>query len=211
MSLTYNPAIFEPTDLASAREIILTSEGDSTSDDRWKRETPYLAELLGSALDLRAGQLVVDYGCGVGRLSKALIERYDCVVLGVDSSAAMRGLATAYVASSAFSIVSRRTFDAMARSGLKADAAICVWVLQHCIDPAEDIGLVRQGLKAGAALAVVNNLGRAVPAVERRWADDDVDVRALLAAEFDAVSKRELDPGVVGDKIAARTFWGVYR
>jgi trans-aconitate methyltransferase len=120
-----------------------------------------LAELLGSALDLKSGQMVVDYGCGVGRLSKALIERYDCLVLGVDSSASMRSLATDYVGSGAFSVVSRRTFDALSRGGFKADAAVCVWVLQHCLQPAADIGLIRRALEDGCGLAVVNNLGRA--------------------------------------------------
>ena len=211
MEVTYNPAIFEAPDLVSAREIILTWQAGATSGERWERETPYLAELLGSALDLKGGQMVVDYGCGVGRLSKALIERYDCLVLGVDSSASMRSLATDYVGSGAFSVVSRRTFDGLSRGGFKADAAVCVWVLQHCLQPAEDIGLIRRALEDGCGLAVVNNLGRAVPAVERRWVDDSLDVRALLASEFASNTTDSLDQEVVGDWISQQTFWGVYR
>jgi cyclopropane fatty-acyl-phospholipid synthase-like methyltransferase len=211
VDVTYSPAIFEAPDLAAAREIILTSEGGATTEDRWARETPYLAALLGDALDLKPGQMVVDYGCGVGRLSKALIERYDCLVLGVDSSAAMRRLATDYVGAPAFSIISRRTFDALSRKGFKADAAVCVWVLQHCLKPAEDIALIRRALDDRAGLAVVNTLARAVPALERRWVDDGADVRAILGAQFTPALTERLDPEVVGDWVSERTFWGVYR
>lgn len=209
--VTYNPAIFDTSDLAAAREIILTSEGDAPSKARWERETPYLASLLGDALDLKPGQVVVDYGCGVGRLSKALIERYDCLVLGVDISPSMRQLAIDYVGSHAFSAVSRQTFNALGRNGFKADAGVCAWVLQHCLQPAEDLGLIRQALRDGGGLAVVNNLRRAVPAVERRWADDGLDVRALLASTFAHKTTANLESGEVGKEIAAVTFWGVYR
>ncbi|HLZ74553.1 class I SAM-dependent methyltransferase [Phenylobacterium sp.] len=208
--VTYDPGIFAAPDLEAAKRIIVTGSAGQGTEDRWRRETPYLAELLGEWLAIQPGMLVVDYGCGVGRLSKALIERFGCVVLGVDSSAEMRALAPAYVDHANFSVVSRRTFQGLIGGGLRAQAAFSVWVLQHCLRPAEDIGLIAQALPPGAPIAIVNTLRRVVPAVEARWADDGLDLRALLAERFALVRTGQLDAEVVGAATAAGSFWSAY-
>src|SRR5579859_676277 len=208
--VTYDPGIFAAPDLEAAKRIIVTGSPGQGTEDRWRRETPYLAELLGEWLAIQPGMLVVDYGCGVGRLSKALIERFGCVVLGVDSSAEMRALAPAYVDHANFSVVSRRTFQGLIGGGLRAQAAFSVWVLQHCLRPAEDIGLIAQALPPGAPIAIVNTLRRVVPAVEARWADDGLDLRALLAERFALVRTGQLDAEVVGAATAAGSFWSAY-
>ncbi|MBS0360050.1 MAG: methyltransferase domain-containing protein [Proteobacteria bacterium] len=210
MAPTHNPSVFESPDLRAAQQIILTPEGDRSTDERWARETPYLTELLGAALALTPESLVIDYGCGVGRLSKALIERFGCMVLGVDSSEAMRGFAPGYVKDAAFSVVSRRGLQAMAAAGLRADAAISVWVLQHCLKPQADIGLLRKALKPGAPLGLVNMWKRAVPTVERAWVNDHLDVRALVAETFPERFVQTLAPEIVGETVAADAFWGVF-
>src|SRR6187455_2492067 len=97
--VTYSPAAFDVADEAAARRIILTPEFEQDTAERWERETPYLAGLVGGQVPLDADSLVIDYGCGIGRLSKALIERYGCHVLGVDISARMRAMAPDYVGS----------------------------------------------------------------------------------------------------------------
>jgi len=208
--LTYNPAIFRVRDMAAAKAIILTPEGGQSTDERWARETPYLTDLLGPPLGLGPEHLVVDFGCGVGRMAKALIERYGCRVLGVDFSQDMRALAPAYVASGRFSAVSGEVFGHMVDNGLRVDAAISVWVLQHCLAVAEEAALLRRSLKPGGRLGVVNTLGRVVPVVEQTWASDGVDVRTLLGETFTTAADGSLDPAFVGDAIAAGCFWGVY-
>jgi SAM-dependent methyltransferase len=96
---SYNAGIFDVADLDGARRIILTPEGGQTTDQRWNCETPYLTGLIADNLKLTAGSVVVDYGCGVGRLAKELISRHGCRVIGVDISANMRALADRYVGS----------------------------------------------------------------------------------------------------------------
>lgn len=208
--VTYNPGIFAAPDLKAAKRIIVTGTVDQGTEDRWQRETPYLAELLGELLEIRPGMLVVDYGCGVGRLSKALIERFNCLVMGVDSSAEMRGLAPAYVDHPNFSVVSRRTFQGLIGGGLRAQAAFSVWVLQHCLRPLEDIGLIADALPPGASIAIVNTLRRVVPTIESGWADDGLDLQALLAERFSPVSTGKLDAEVVGPATAAASYWTAY-
>jgi SAM-dependent methyltransferase len=208
---TYNPLIFEAPTLEAAKGIIVTEQAGLSTDERWATETPYLAELIGNALKLRPGQLVLDYGCGIGRISKALIERFDVLVLGVDMSQQMRGFAPSYVDSSAFSVVSRRLLQALAQRGLQVDAAISVWVLQHCLNPAEDIGLIRMAIRPGGPFMVVNNDRRSVPSVEHGWLSDDLDVGALLKSTFRQSAVGRLDEAVVSKYVADRTFWGLYQ
>lgn len=207
---TYDPTIFEVADIDGARDIILTPLGDQGTDERWTTETPYIAGLIGTALNLQPGSLVLDYGCGIGRVSKALIEAHSCTVLGVDISARMRSLAPQYVDSSGFSVVSRRMLERMAANGFRADAAISIWVLQHCAQPTEDVYLLRSALRAGGRLAVANNEHRAVPAKEIPWVDDGIDVHTLLSSSFNELEFGRLDPHVVGERIASNTWWGVY-
>jgi 2-polyprenyl-3-methyl-5-hydroxy-6-metoxy-1,4-benzoquinol methylase len=96
--LTYNPTVFDQVDLDSARRIILTPEG-STTDLRWATETPVVRSLIERTVNPTAQMLILDFGCGVGRIAKELIARRGCSVIGVDISGTMRALATDYVAS----------------------------------------------------------------------------------------------------------------
>jgi len=101
MALTYDPSVFQVNDLAAAMKIILTEE-DSSSDKRWKTETPYAMDLIGQYLTIDRDSLLLDYGCGIGRVAKELIARYGCRVIGTDISAQMRALAPSYVNSTDF-------------------------------------------------------------------------------------------------------------
>jgi hypothetical protein len=42
----FNPSVFEKPNEREARDIILTDEAGLTSDQRWERETSYLAPYL---------------------------------------------------------------------------------------------------------------------------------------------------------------------
>ncbi|HEY3951594.1 class I SAM-dependent methyltransferase [Phenylobacterium sp.] len=208
---TYKTTTFAVADMEAAKRIILTPTPDQTTDQRWETETPYMAGLLGEQLSIQPGQTIVDYGCGIGRLSKALIERFDCLVLGVDQSEEMRALAPAYVQNAAFSVVSRRMFHQMGLRGFRVDAAFSVWVLQHCVQPQEDIGLMAAVLPPGAPMTVVNMRRRAVPTQERGWYDDGLDVQAHLAGQFQETAAGTLAAELVTARVAEATFWATYR
>ncbi len=73
MSLTYNPDIFRVRTIDEAKAIILTAE-DAGVDKRWETETPYLIGLIRQHFPgFDANSFVVDYGCGIARLSRGLI------------------------------------------------------------------------------------------------------------------------------------------
>jgi SAM-dependent methyltransferase len=189
----YYPEIFDVVDIQHAKQTILTNEGPGAdSEARWAIETPYVLELLRPALDLQSDTLVLDYGCGIGRMAKAMIEACGCSVIGLDTSPRMRKLAGDYVDSDRFVAVSPQLFDVMLGAGLRVHAAIAVWVLQHCLAPAIEIARMRRALVPDGRAFVLNMPKRAVPAVlddpgaGRRfaWARDGVDVAELLRTEF---------------------------
>ena len=102
-------------------------------------------------------------------------------------------------------------FDTMVGRGFKVDAAISIWVLQHCLNPVEDIGRIRRGLKPGAGLFILNNDYRAIPTTERGWVNDGVDIKAMLNKEF--VLQQEGRPSREGttETLSRLTFWASYR
>jgi SAM-dependent methyltransferase len=206
---TYNPAIFHVRDIPQAMRIILTPDGAST-EERWAKETPYLAELAGSARRVTADSVILDYGCGIGRLAKALIARFGCRVIGTDISPSMRALSVAYVESDRFFCCPPAMVDMFAERGLACDGALSVWVLQHCARPKDDIARLSRAIKRKGRLFIANNHNRVVPTVEHGWVDDGVDLKALLSEAFALREEGQLPAEIVNDSVATFSFWATF-
>jgi SAM-dependent methyltransferase len=217
MIRTYFPGVYNVRDQRQARAVILTPQSGQTTDERWERETPYLSRLIfqqvpSQGLDTR----VLDYGCGIGRMSKAMIEAYDAHVLGVDISYTMRALAVDYVKDNRFATCSPEYLNLVNLDGGAFDIALAVWVLQHCLNPEDDIKQIALALqKRDGCLFVVNERRRVVP-VEAEpmmmWEDDGIDIRNLLhEISHQIVREGMMDPFVVGEEVSRNTFWGIYR
>jgi SAM-dependent methyltransferase len=194
-------------DEAAAKRIILTPEGGSRTIERWTIETPYLVRLIMDHVILDRNSLVLDYGCGIRRIAKELIKQTGCHVIGVDISPTMLGLAYPYVHSDNFSAISQTTFRGLSWN---FDLAICVWVLQHCLEPDKDIAYIYDALKDGGDLFVVNNIGRAVPTLERGWVDDSIEIQASIGRRFEKVEGGQLDLQYVPEVLHENAFWGLY-
>lgn len=201
----YDPSCFNVTTVEQARTIILTPQ-DSTTDARWAQETPYQVALAADHLPLNEDTVVLDYGCGIGRLARELVAEFGCRVVGVDISASMRAMAVEYVASGRFLAVSPEELDGLVAGGLRCDGAYSIWVLQHCRAPAEDIMRIHRTLRPGGALLVVNNNTRAVP-VAGGFAHDGIDVKALLDASFTKTAEGQPSAALTVDRLAANSFW----
>ena len=210
MSLTYNPDVFSVSDLSAAMQIILTPEGAST-EERWKTETPYLADLIGQQLEITPQSVLLDYGCGIGRMAKALIERHGCRVIGVDISASMRAMAAMYVDSNRFFACPPEMLDGLVERGLTVDLAISIWVLQHCLAPGEDIARIRRGLRPDGRLFVLNNIIRAGPTREHGWVNDGIDLRAELGREFSLIADGAPALEHTSQIAATSSFWATFR
>jgi cyclopropane fatty-acyl-phospholipid synthase-like methyltransferase len=207
----YNFAVFDARTIAEAKEVILTPEGMS-SEARWQHEAPYLMRLLAEHIGLDENSLVIDYGCGIGRMAKALIGEYGCRVVGIDISASMRALAASYVGSDRFFTCSSGWLRFFAPSELwRPDAALSIWTLQHCFNPQEDIAAIDGALAPGGRLFVVNNDKRVVPVEGGRWADDGKNIGALLEERFSRIAGGRMDDDAISEELAKVTFWGVYQ
>lgn len=206
---TYDPRIFhEVLSLEQARSVILTEEGGQTPTERWEIETPYMADLICEKLRPQRGDLVLDYGCGVGRLSRAVRERADVGIWGVDISLNMRAMSQTYVKSSAFLASDPSMLD-MARPQFKM--AFAVWVLQHCHPLQANIDLLARSLTPGGLLFVANNAHRALPIGNGLWGNDGLDVKAELTQTFELLEHGALDPEFTSPGLPELTFWAVYR
>ena len=208
-TLTYLPQVFDVLNMQSAREVILTHEGAASADERWVTETPYVADLIEKALAITPETVLIDYGCGIGRLAKELISRHDCRVVGVDISINMRALAVDYVRSDRFLSCSPDLLDSMVQRGFAADAAISVWVLQHCFRPADDVARIHRALVPGGRLFIVNNYNRAVPTNEG-WVNDGIDVRALLNERFSLAEEGVPLDEKMAPKLHGKVFWASF-
>jgi 2-polyprenyl-3-methyl-5-hydroxy-6-metoxy-1,4-benzoquinol methylase len=205
----YRREIFSVKNLQDAKHVILTPEEDATVDQRWERETPVMAEILGQAFALDNNNTVLDYGCGIGRISKALIDNYGCSVVGVDISTEMHQFAIEYVNSDRFSICYPDTLEAKSKEGFKADYAISIYVLQHTLRPALEIAKIRNALKTGGKLLVLNNNQRCVPTNEG-WVNDGKDVRMMLCNQLREIVNIQLPSAVFGEALINRTFCRIY-
>jgi cyclopropane fatty-acyl-phospholipid synthase-like methyltransferase len=175
----YKPEVFETGDVGSAKNVILTSNYTMNSAQRWEVETPYLQERLGEDLQLCPEDVVLDYGCGIGRLAKVIIEKYGCAVVGVDISTSMRTMALEYVNSPRFSVESPESFDNWIASGRRVDKGYAVWVIQHVLNPSLEIGRITSSLKKGGLFFLLNAPSRCVPS-NLGWANDGVDIFRIL-------------------------------
>lgn len=204
--VTYNPDFFDVATIEEAKGVILGPEKHETVDQRWERETPYLGGLMQEHLGVSQKSLVLDYGCGVGRLSKEMIKRTQCRAVGVDFQPNMRAFAANYVDDARF-----MSCDATMLSVFKPesfDAAIAVWILQHCLRPAENVQHIVQNLRAGGRLFVVNDL-RLLPTKEVGWIRDAIDIKAMLNESLKNVLEIPLDISI-GKDLAPRSFCGVW-
>jgi SAM-dependent methyltransferase len=208
--ITYNPQIFDLPTIGDAMRIILTPE-DSTTEHRWATETPYLADLVSRSFSLTANSLVLDYGCGIGRMAKELIARHGCSVVGVDISPNMRAMSVAYVGSDRFFPCAPAMLDLLLDRGLRFDLALSVWVLQHCSNVTEDVARIARALASDGGLFVVNQRSRAVPTIELGWVDDGIDVYALLRETFRQRTRGSLPAEHTTRNVSRNSSWATYR
>jgi 2-polyprenyl-3-methyl-5-hydroxy-6-metoxy-1,4-benzoquinol methylase len=196
--------------MQKAKEIILTPIPEQDTDTRWGLETPYLTDLIVRQIhpQIQRDSIILDYGCGIGRLSKALIDSTGCSVVGVDISTSMRALAASYVNSSRFTIVHPELLDTLQ---VKFDHAITVWVLQHIFDPSTATNLINKWLKPNGELFVVNEVARFVPTISDGWINDGADVKDLLDDSMNPIIGGTMNAEIVTEAVASRTYWGIWQ
>lgn len=120
------PKYWASDSVEQSRHIVLDYEAYDF-ESRWANETKFTMELISRYTNINSNSTVLDYGSGVGRLSKAIVERFDCHVDGYEPAEDLRKHSVEYVNNSKFSTVS---------DPKSYDLIVCAWValLIHDLD-----------------------------------------------------------------------------
>ena len=155
----YNPDFFTPSSLEDAKRIVL-GYGITESPHKWEVETKWNMSLFRENEFLSSSSIVLDWGTGIGRLAKAMIETFGCTVVGVDINETMREYATSYVNHRNFSTMS---VEELKISNLKFTNVTASWVLQHSIDVDADVRTILNHLDHNGNFFIFEGKYRCIP------------------------------------------------
>lgn len=203
----YDPTIFDAADLVRAKSIVLTNEDGISTDVRWKFETPWLVDLIKKYAP--PDTLIVDYGCGVGRISSCLVDQGHKVI-GVDTSSFMRQHATEQINSDRFIAIPPDDLDSYISASTQVDTVVAIWVLQHCFDLEAVVGRIQQILKPGGILAISDMQHRAVP-TNKGWVHDGKSVKAELLKKFSLVNELPYAPPMAPANLRQNAYVAFFR
>ena len=182
----YIKEVFDAATLAQAKNIVLTD--DPNNPNKFIVETKFLIDVVSKKDIIHSESIVLDFGCGMGRVSKHLVDTFDCKVIGVDISNSMRQFANHYVGNAT-------KFETMESYNNPNSIDVCfsIFVLQHVQHPKEAISNICSSLKPGGWLVLVNEPVRFVHGdVDANryviWKDDGFDIFGEIETRLTKVS-----------------------
>ena len=186
----YIKEVFNSETLEQAKNTCLTF--DASDPNKFENETRFLVDFLKQYELLNKDSLVLDYGCGVGRVSKMIIDDIGCRIAGVDISESMLQFATQYVNNENF--LPLLYTKELSNNAPKFDLVIASLVLQHTEDPIESIKFIKDILKEGGTFVLVNEGTRYVPTnVDSNgyvvWHDDGINILEEVGKQFNLVGQ----------------------
>ena len=186
--MNYISQVFTPTSLEHAKNICLTP--DQSDPDKFVNETNFFINFVKKNY-INSNSCVADFGCGMGRVSKQLIEQIGCDVVGFDISYPMLLTAKNYINNDKFDHIK---YDKQLKTfNKKFDVVISILVLQHSEHPQEDLMFIKNILKPDGIFILVNEPKRFIPIdIENKqvvWYDDGIDIEKLASDHFIPLSK----------------------
>ena len=186
----YIKEVFDSATFEQAKNTCLTF--DPSDPNKFENETRFLIDFLKEHKLISNNSLVLDYGCGVGRVSKMIIDDIGCRVAGVDISDSMLQFATQYVDNENFLPLLYTT--ELSNNAPKFDLVIASLVLQHAEYPIESINFIKNILKEGGTFVLVNEDTRYVPTdIDSNnyvvWHDDGIDILEEVGKQLNLVGQ----------------------
>lgn len=155
--MKYLSEIFEAESFEAAKDCVLTP--DPKDPNKFHDQTEFLINTLANLEIINSNKVVLDFGVGMGRVSKRLIEKFDCQVIGCDISINMLKFATMYVNNTSKFV----TCNKLAVKNI-VNVIISTFVLQHVENPEIEINHLIDILTPGGYIVLLDNpLARFVP------------------------------------------------
>ena len=179
--MNYIKEVFDPVNFEHAKNIALSR--DSREQYKFENETDFFVNFIRTKNIITHDSLVLDFGCGMGRISKKLIEVFGCRVIGTDISQGMLRFAQQYVNDP-------DKFETKPHHDIcDIDVIIASLVLQHVQNPELEIRNLFSILKPKGRVVLLNESKRFVPAgVDKNgfviWNDDGVVINDVMNKHF---------------------------
>ena len=184
--MQYNPKLFTPMDLNHAKDIVITP--DPIDPNKFENFTNEAIKIITDANIINETSCVVDFGCGMGRMSKAIVDTFNCEVIGVDLNLPMLKLATMYV-NNPNKFVTCNSID----KDDSIDVCLAMFVIQHVLDPKLEIKKIADILKPNGYFILLNETNlRLVPGGQAEdksivWFTDGFDIYPEIEKYFNKV------------------------
>jgi ubiquinone/menaquinone biosynthesis C-methylase UbiE len=160
--MPYIKECFDVVTFEQAKHVVLSNEPDKP--DKFEKETGYLVDTISKQefIKIDDNSVVLDFGCGMGRVSKEIIKQFNCKVIGLDISPSMLMFAKLYISN----VTKFETTQSYSMPN-SIDMAMSILALQHSEDPKKEIDNIFSVLKPGGMFVLLNETNRLVP--------DDID------------------------------------
>jgi 2-polyprenyl-3-methyl-5-hydroxy-6-metoxy-1,4-benzoquinol methylase len=182
--MNYIRQVFDATDLEIGKQICLSK--DVRYPNKFEEETQFLIDFIKQNNLINSKTGVADFGCGMGRVAKELVENFNCAVMGFDTSMHMLRLAEQYVEHDNFKIQKYKKDYEWNKH--KFDIFVASFVLQHSEHPKEDIDFIYNNLKKDGVVILVNEPERLLPVDIKDgyavWYDDKISIIDLISKKF---------------------------
>lgn len=189
--LVYHPQVFDPNSLDEAKQLSAPMPDGVTEENYWEKLPYWLMANMGKISHMKKSQIILDYGCGIGRLAKQFCNE-KVYIIGVDPSSKMRKYTEEYVKNHVyFTAMSPEFFTRLVESGFRVDHAYIVDTLSHCHPTivSQTLNLVNSAIKTGGFLMVYDSKKtRSVPykmgdkPIE--WKNDSYDIWQTIENRF---------------------------
>lgn len=182
--MRYIKEAFDVITFEQAKNVVLSD--DPNDPKKFERETDFLVDTIKEHIEINEDSNVLDFGCGMGRVSKKLIDTFNCNVTGVDISESMLTFARLYTANIKKFIATKECPQPNTM-----DVCLAILVLQHTENPKQEIQRICDSLKSGGYFVLVNEPHRMIPGdVENgyiKWVTDNFDVFTEIESRLSKV------------------------
>lgn len=187
----YISQAFDAHSLDQAKNVVLSYEQDIP--DKFENETNLLVDSIENFLNKNIS--ILDFGCGMGRVSKEILKRCECDIVGTDISPSMRSFAKDYVDNDKFKVYKDYNLEN------SIDICLCIFVLQHVENLEKEIENIHNVLKYDGYLILLNEFERYVPVdIDEKnyivWMNDGLDVFEKVSEKFKRIDSKSYNKSI---------------